>query len=125
MENRIIKFRAWDKENKEIFIPKEIIFLKNGKFNVNKNNAIGIDDWRNCELMQFTGLLDKNGKEIYEGDVIEFDYDEYHDPCGNGYPNTGKKERKEVRFILDGSQDYPFKNCEVIGNVFENENLLK
>lgn len=55
--NRIIKFRAWDKKEKVMFVPDG---LKNP-----------IDFSKNFVHMQFTGLLDKDGKEIYEGDIIQ------------------------------------------------------
>ena len=59
---RTIKFRAWDKWKKKMIQPN------NGDF-------IGwhaMSNWKDClEVMQFTGLTDKNGKEIYEGDIVD------------------------------------------------------
>ena len=61
MNNRVIKFRAWDKLKKKMLVPDFI--NKEGKA------CLPNDNWSN-EIMQFTGLHDKNGKEIYEGDII-------------------------------------------------------
>ena len=73
------------------------------------------------ELMQFTGLHDKNGKEIYEGDVVEFE--NYRD--GQQY----YKARETIRFDLGMFHIYGeplrnFQNIEVIGNIYSNPELL-
>ena len=61
---REIKFRAWRKATKEMFIPKLIANP------VSKNNEA---------IMQSTNLLDKNNKEIYEGDIVKVDTEIYFD----------------------------------------------
>ena len=76
--------------------------------------------------MQFTGLTDINGKEIYEGDVLNF---------GNNNPVEVKFENGAFTVFSEplgwdfDSEDIPiltdFKYCEIIGNVFENPELVK
>ena len=71
-------------------------------------------------LMQYTGLHDKNGKEIYEGDIVKVR------SYPSGYINT-EVYFKDGKFAFDGS-NYSFKDLndkvEVIGNIYENKELL-
>ena len=111
---REIKFRAWDKEMKKMFEIMELHWIGR-KFEV-----------AGCELMQFTGLLDKNGKEIYEGDILL-------SPFKNHYLVEWDKEAVRFAFIGYGKilvkGHYPvwqfIKAYEVIGNIYENPELLK
>ena len=109
MKQRQIKFRAWDEKNKhwkywdigELFAGNALSW-----FAVLDHRTRG----------QFTGLLDKNGKEIYEGDVIE-------------YMRSGKKARRAVEWI-DMHSGYPMLttnplDIEIIGNIYENPELIK
>ena len=59
---REIKFRAWDKVNNKMYDWKYLFSFK---------SVCGLFDNSNLELMQFTGLLDSSGKEIYEGDIVK------------------------------------------------------
>jgi uncharacterized phage protein (TIGR01671 family) len=90
--------------------------------------------------MQYTGLKDKNGKEIYEGDILRYNYhqDEKNDIAdidflGEVVYDTGKistgwenDEINYVGFLLKGGEPFPsVADIEVIGNIYENPELLK
>jgi uncharacterized phage protein (TIGR01671 family) len=146
---REIKFRAWVHDIDGMVYP-EVLVLKNGKplcLKVEANNVLITEerlkdstkvsisqkpsklveaDW---ELMQFTGLSDKNGKEIYEGDILEWEgvLDMEHNP-----KRTLVEWSDETFFDgqdIDYCQGYVFEEdptrAVVVGNKFENPELLK
>lgn len=122
------KFRAWHKEK------KCWIALHNNGYSFNPNNGQiyykGLNITSRIELVQCIGLIDKKGTEIYEGDILKVP--EYYEPQENHtmtYLNW-EVTYENCAFRLDGTsmeEDYEWisAECEVIGNVYENQELLK
>ena len=100
--NREIKFRAWDKENKKMIYWNEVNPEKNyaltiwgNPFSYSQGRAPFTHWYENIELMQYTGLKDKNGlQEVYEGDII----DEYGNIKGNIY----QMDKGETDILIQG-----------------------
>jgi uncharacterized phage protein (TIGR01671 family) len=132
---REIKFKAWDKIQKKILSVTQIVFTEWGKragVQVNDDGFRWID-WDDAVLMQFTGLLDKNGKEIYEGDIVrvqsQYETDEPVDSAPNTvYFKDGAFRCGFYNMIL-GENVCTGKagnwNMEVIGNIYENLELVE
>lgn len=120
---REIKFRVWHKGKKiisEVFgidILHKEIFFSNGDV-----DYCEISDFKYIELMEYTGLKDKNNKEIYEGDIVTLHNGKYKVIFNS----------KEARFVLRDDEfemNIPFTNnnnkrMEVVGNIYENPELL-
>ena len=110
--NREIKFRAWDKENKKMW--------QFGLFDLDDHYVYGEGECMpdDVEIMQYTGLKDKNGKEIYEGDVLSGKtLVGFEDGMFVPHYNMGREERLED---IEGWN----KTREIIGNIYENPELL-
>ena len=128
---REIKFRAWDKETKSMIKEVWEIGLKS---NYNQPWLIG-DDKRtdNFELMQYTGLKDKNGKEIYENDIIRVNDDRdgdrtyeviFEKGCYWGNCIYTPRITTPQKTLLCDLDFFVHQSQEIIGNIYENPELL-
>lgn len=136
--NRVIRFRVWDIETKTMSHP----FALFGEFTL----MGAVHDWQSemgnkgdsslmalndLEIMQFTGLKDKNGKEIYEGDIVMFldrdwaDYEKDTKRLPVAYENDGfiLKDTTENKYgefyTYPLHKDFGRDRFEVIGNIYE------
>jgi uncharacterized phage protein (TIGR01671 family) len=127
--DREIKFRAWVESNKAMCKVEKILSFENDMHFILDDDTSDLGNhygasllW--AELMQYTGLKDKNGKEIYEGDIIEF-------KVGNDVRVRDSVSFRGGSFILTKrvellrTQIVPHKEPIVIGNIYENSDLLE
>ena len=125
----ILKFRAWDKEFKEMVQVNALVLDEQVIKATYKNGNIVKDDVKEYELMQSTGLFDKNGKEIFEGDILGIETDEgilnvnvfWDDKHALFMFESEIHNEKELLAELVEDNTYPF---EIIGNIYENKELL-
>lgn len=123
---REIKFRAWDKVTKQMCYLWEINW-KTWDINSSIINYVVIEtdgtverEEHEIELMQYTGLKDKNGKEIYEGDIGKTNFLSYRIVFDLGCFQCLYSDDKFAMHLYSIAAD-----LEIIGNVFENSELLK
>ena len=120
---RDIKFRVWDNERNAMFNSKSVdIDFFEGKIEITSDtiryDEVYTDEIKDFELMQYVGCKDKNNKEIYEGDIVKTK------------EHIGQVIYSKGMFFIDVKGDFylPIYNVsefmEVIGNIYENPELL-
>lgn len=139
--SRDIKFRGWDSVN-EVMLPVESINFREGYISLNEGDNSLTDTLEMIELMQYTGLKDKNGKEIYEGDILRckclkkckldscaekvIQYKNsiiewWESGCNLGYRLRDSKGKT----MMIKPTHLRTMEVEVIGNIYENPELLE
>nr|DAO40516.1 MAG TPA: YopX protein [Caudoviricetes sp.] len=122
----IPKFRVWDKLDKEIYGVEEINWF-NGEFDFIGDGITFKRDAEDVELMQSTGLKDKNGKEIFEGDIVDYKGRKAVIKWHGSYASFIYRFVDELK--ERNSEWHPlflaYYHVEVIGNKFENPELLE
>ena len=132
---REYKFRVWDTENKEMLKVQELDFedtFYGGRLSIRTDQYNDYFDIEDMILMQYTGLKDKNGKEIYEGDII---FDSFYERKAKVVFLEGAfwldyiddfKEYKTIHKRYQLLANYDNKSVlEVIGNIYDNKKLLE
>ena len=138
--NREIKFRTWDSvHNKMIYLKDVALCGYDNEFDIyelyfeeNNLKCRGYDDFDDdfggtivneteLPIMEYTGLKDKNGIEIYEGDIVKYEgentsYVVMFDPTGYWCLDGNGARNSEMLYYED-----VFKYLEIIGNIYENE----
>lgn len=148
---RDIKFRAYSKSYKKMFDNEILERVADVMYEVGKSLLSAMGEYEAASdlqrgiylptkdedliLMQYTGLKDKNDKEIYEGDIVKFLDDEiYYSECGTEYDefeNIGQVIYDEEMLAFDinnrniDRESVWETKLEIIGNIYENQELLK
>ena len=127
---REIKFRAWDNSRGIMRFGNDNLMMDLSgnllwQFGYSGGNMLPKEERENYILMQFTGLFDKNKKEIYEGDIIEIESNDFN-------RHFGDMVKAEVCWGTCGwcQKGFPddgrwWPDCKVVGNIHENPELLK
>lgn len=121
----IPKFRVWDKTDKEIYLV-DVINFNRGEFESIGDGITFLREADEVILMQSTGLFDKNGQEVFVGDIIK---------CTRGCPHEVYLEKEYGGTFVGGMPAIYLKGIregyawtgdeEIIGNVYQNRELLE
>ena len=136
---RKIKFRAWDKELEQMVYDVQATYDGLEYSKVNKDIDVDVYDWMDCfeswfndrrfDLMQYTGLKDKNGVEIYEGGVVMAEHPHLY-ASYLGLVSITPGDGLYIEYT-DGHVDFGLDEIQykkyigVIGNIYENPDILE
>ena len=126
----IPRYRMWNRITSQLHLVDGLYFDDKEAEYVDDDNVLRFVSFKNVELMQSTGLVDKNGKEIFEGDILACKTDDevinlniFWDEEHALFMFESKKynEQKPLAELVENNT-YPF---EIIGNIYENPELLE
>ena len=124
-----LKFRVWDKE-RETFLNNVFIGSDGTLYQFSKDTIFGTAitflDSENKKILQYTGLHDKNGKEIFEGDIIKIKDETYRitwNGCFSSFDMTNIDKTKQYKDLYILNRDY--QKSEIVGNIYQNRELLE
>jgi len=122
--SRELKFRAWYQDKMHYNITK--VHYEHNAMSGHGGDLWDFNQWLKwSKVMQYTGLKDKNGKDIYEGDIVKATSDQYTNEnfIGKVIFDEGSFltwiNKNDIRGVWSGD------DIEVIGNIFENKPLLR
>ena len=121
---RAIKFKVWDNQLNQWAVEKDLDYANILNFPVNDYFIKDGHEVVRWSFLQFTGLYDKNKKKIYEGDIVKWKTDIDEDYFGGKLGFTAEIVKFEggAFYPVCTMDEYEF---EVIGNIYENPELLK
>jgi len=133
---REIKFRAWDLNTSRMVFFKADFEIDDGPGGIyfpKKSHVYGNGGDKRYKLMQYTGLKDKNGKDIYEGDIVTGYWMDIFDqpqkfvikwggnyPAFDCYDTDGKYHDFEYNLLMNDEIEW-----EIVGNIYENPELIE
>lgn len=128
----IPRFRAWDKEFKEMVRVDALVFDEQIIKTTYKNGNVVKEDLKNYVLMQSTGLTDKNGKEIFEGDIIAIEVEDIEAPI-NAKVFCNNEIGVLMFHVFEDNEDVPMVELlednsvafAVAGNIWEHPELAE
>lgn len=128
----LLQFRAWDKVFKEMVQVNALVLDEQVVKVTYKNGNVAKEDMKEYELMQSTGLFDKEGTEVFEGDIIAIEVEEIETPI-NAKIFQNNKIGMLMFHVFEDNEDVPMVELleensvafAVIGNVYENPELLE
>ena len=122
----IPKFRMWNRITSQLHLVGVLYFEDKEAEYVDDDNVLRFIGFKNIELMQSTGLKDKNDKEVFVGDIIK---------CTKGCPHEVYIEKEYAGTFIGGMPAVYLKGLgegyawteheEIIGNIYENPELLE
>lgn len=119
---REIKFRAWNPNSKRMYII-DVLALWEVTWSCSSENWMSIAYQPHIEVMQFTWLLDKNGKEIYEGDIVSVEFSNWNiDKWIIEYESW----TYWINYFTNSSEELrlEYEYSQIIWNIYENPELL-